>query len=165
MGPPVRAWVMNGNRPLLSPLCIHVFPTTLDDISLISHVLHISGKLLHQTLQAPVCQRKRESGCLPDGWVTRTEQTAPGQMWEEKKSQGLLWAWIPRGGAVSVNLGLIHVRMGVWCLLKGPAEGDKFKWKWSKLHKWTDIAPVSGTYLSVKTLLWLEKLEGFKMNS
>lgn len=45
---------------LFSVLSIPAFPTTLDDISPISSISHMCGKLLHQMFLAPVCETKRK---------------------------------------------------------------------------------------------------------
>lgn len=136
---------------LFSILGAVLFSTTSDDISTISHVFAHLWQITPSDA-ASTCPSDKGGGgwCLADGWVTTAE------LGEEKpnpeaavrtgkrcrgKSQGLLWTWNPRGEAVSLNLGLIHVRV---CLLS-PWEGSrrliKFKWKWSWLHEWADIRP------------------------
>lgn len=52
---------LDGNGRLGAILSALAFSTSLDDISLINRVLHIHGKLLHQTLLAPVRQTKGEA--------------------------------------------------------------------------------------------------------
>lgn len=131
-------WMENG--PLFSILSAPVFSTTLDDISLISHVLHICGKLVHQTLLAPVRQTKGGAWCLTDRWVTRTgmrEKTNQRRWCERNEESRKEWRmrkasdwWIPRGEAVSVNLGANSCQS-----VPAPSEASrrliKFKWKWS----------------------------------
>lgn len=59
--------VMNGNGPLFSIHSALVFTTTSDDIFLISRVLYICCKLLHQTSLAAVCQTKALLDVLQTG--------------------------------------------------------------------------------------------------
>lgn len=107
---------MNGNGPHFFSLSAPVFSTTnttSHGISLISPVLHICGKLLYQTLLAPVCQTKGER------LMSRIRLSDKGEAggennrtrWcerEEKKSQGVLlnmnsrgWGGISQSGANS----------------------------------------------------------------
>lgn len=146
---------MNGNGPLLFIPRTPVFSTTLGDISVISHVLYMRGKLLRQTLLAPVCETKGK----PDGSQTGEWQ---GRGWGENCPKAVVWKnrrqkkrWkkkplelcgtrIPLSEEVSVNLGLIHVKV---CSLShweasSSSRVVKFKWKLSRVHEYTDVTLV-----------------------
>lgn len=144
----------NGNGPLFFIPRTPVFSRTLGDISLISHVLYMCGKLLRQDIASTCPPDKGKAWWLPDRWVTRTcmgrkqaegsgvkEQKRGGKKKrvEDENSQELLWTWVPLGKVVSVNLGLIHVRVRTLSPWEASRRVIKFKWKLSWMHKWTDV--------------------------
>ncbi len=154
--------VMNGNGPLFSFLFVLVFSPTLDDISLIRHVLNICGKLPHQTLQAPVCQTMGKSDVSQAGeWQGRnlewkpTRSSIAKEKRREKKSGSLLnmdsqgWSSISQSGANSCQ--------SEWArAVRDRQRVDKISVEISWLHKWAVITtPKRTRQISCPLLIFL----------
>ena len=123
-------------------------------VFLIGRVLHICGKLLHQTLPAPVRQTKGKPDASQTGeWRGRARGRKPTRgsgakgkrrerererkREEGEKSQGVFCTYIPSGEAVWVGPGLIHVRVDMLFPSEGEQKADKIQVE-MKLVAWVD---------------------------